>query len=692
MDLTIETFWKPRFAGVRAAGPKAALPGWSVETESNPSFVEAQLKLRPGFTNLASPVWFVAAPGAVGKSTLAREISAQTGAAYLDLATSQTVAGNYLTGGLVKNGLLERWQRNEMAVLIDALDEARLRVTQSSFDDFLSDVRTLASGRKFPTVLFGRVGIVEEAWFILGELGLECPIFDIEFFDSVRAKSFVLAAMNRLAQKVGQEWLKVALSTHKENYVQAISNFVDGLEKTAGPDGAHFAGYAPVLEAVAGVLATVSNPAALNESVREAMEGQILQNVAQQILKREAGKLQMQLRETIPDDVRSTLYLPEEQLARVAAIVLGTRPPSPPPGLKSEHVRAYDDAAKGLLPQHPFLDGTGKSPSGAVFAAAILAHALLAQSVEAAGAALSRAGNGPHTPNPFLIDFYLTRATDRWGSNPIIPPEHVVVLYDSIRARTSAGDIVRLTIEAEEGTDEADVEILVTAVGAKSPQRIMFRTSQAGELQFGRQVSGVAIDATELDVTIGSGGPVELIAPVSLSVARLSFDCPELVVQTSDLSGGNEDAVVALEARELVRSNVNRAPLIRKGAELAVFWPGANAYPWAGFGAEVLGDVGQSIDEELRALRRLVMAFRSHSKGRLARFQDKIEHARMTKGGVGIAIRERLLKDKILSREGNMYFLDPDALGRVTGATFYDLKLKRFNLRVQEYVASIADQ
>ena len=83
------------------------------------------------------------------------------------------------------------------------------------------------------------------------------------------------------------------------------------------------------------------------------------------------------------------------------------------------------------------------------------------------------------------------------------------------------------------------------------------------------------------------------------------------------------------------------------------------------------------------------MAFRSHSKGRLARFQDKIEHARMTKGALGVEIRHRLMRDKVLSLEDGMYFLDSAALGRVVGATYQDLKLKRFNNKVRAYVSSL---
>ncbi len=47
------------------------------------------------------------------------------------------------------------------------------------------------------------------------------------------------------------------------------------------------------------------------------------------------------------------------------------------------------------------------------------------------------------------------------------------------------------------------------------------------------------------------------------------------------------------------------------------------------------------------------------------------------------------MRDGILSVEHDMYFLNPSALGAVVGATYQDLKLKRFNDQVRRYVATI---
>jgi hypothetical protein len=274
MTYDIAGFWMQSLRGLLRPASHPSVPGWSIEAAPNTSFVEAELNLRDGYNDLGTPIWFVAAPGAVGKSTLAKAISARTGAVYLDLAKAETVAGNYLTGGLVKNRLLDAWQANQSTLLIDALDEARLRVTQSSFEDFLKDAETLARGRNLPAVFFGRVGIVDEAWLLLADAGLSCPIFDIDFFDRERSERFIMAALDRLSGEQKYRALATSLRWHRAAYKIATANFDTGLEKASASDGTRFSGYAPVLEAVATGLAEVTNPASLNDEVQKAMQGE----------------------------------------------------------------------------------------------------------------------------------------------------------------------------------------------------------------------------------------------------------------------------------------------------------------------------------------------------------------------------------------------------------------------------------
>ncbi|AOJ49730.1 hypothetical protein A8H32_08260 [Burkholderia thailandensis] len=63
----------------------------------------------------------------------------------------------------------------------------------------------------------------------------------------------------------------------------------------------------------------------------------------------------------------------------------------------------------------------------------------------------------------------------------------------------------------------------------------------------------------------------------------------------------------------------------------------------------------------------------------------------MTKGSLGIALRQRLIDDKVLSLEGPMYFLEPDLLGKTVGISFQDLKLKNYPSQSRAYLQVILD-
>jgi hypothetical protein len=353
----------------------------------------------------------------------------------------------------VKAGLWSAWQAGQSTLLVDALDEARLRVTQSSFEAFLADVANVAGTRGVPIVLLGRVNIVEEAWSILNEQsGLNPPIFDIELLQPERAKTLVRAAIERLAKvtdlKTGKRTyshLEGALAAHHSVYEKAASSLVDHLTKETSADGRQFAGYAPVLEAVATVIASESNPAKIDDAIESIFKGQVLCRVTSEVMIREAGKLSTQLAATVSGLDPAGLYDAEEQLSGLACLVLGAGNPKLPTSLPQHAVAAYEEAVQSLLPQHPFLDSRTQKPAGAVLGACILAGALTGQDKDVARAAQRFASGGPNTPNPFLLTFY-KQALD--GQN-VIPAEHVGLLYASLEATAGAGDVVRLSAEGE---------------------------------------------------------------------------------------------------------------------------------------------------------------------------------------------------------------------------------------------------
>ena len=397
---------------------------------------------------------------------------------------------------------------------------------------------------------------------------------------------------------------------------------------------------------------------------------------------REAVKLSTQLAATVPNISLTGLYGAEEQLSRLASLIFGAGSPRLPVGLPQQAVAAYEGAVQSLLPQHPFLDSRTQKPAGAVFGACILAAALTGDDTDLAKAAKRFASGGSTTPNPFLLTFY----QQALGTCKVISAEHIGLLYSSLEATAKAGETVRLTAE---GDESVEVEMSLLRRNDRE-DTYEFSTSVGSALCFGRRVGGITIDAENVDVELGDGGQLELWAPVALKVRGLVLNCDELVVKSEH--SRTEDLVVYLEATAAVANPALRPPTVRSGVQLQVAWPDSKLYPWNPFTSDIGEDPDLRMADAQRALRRLCISFRSHSKGRLARYQGKVEHFRMTKGTLGDTLRQCLVEDKVLSLEGTMYFLEPNVLGEKVGISFQDLKLKYYSEKSRAYLQRVLEK
>jgi len=88
-------------------------------------------------------------------------------------------------------------------------------------------------------------------------------------------------------------------------------------------------------------------------------------------------------------------------------------------------------------------------------------------------------------------------------------------------------------------------------------------------------------------------------------------------------------------------------------------------------------------------LRRILCEFRSHSRGTLARYKEKIEHERILKNEIGQSVLNKLLDDEILSLQGSHYILDPDGLNAHLGVTWPDLRKGQMSETLLNYLRDI---
>ena len=73
-------------------------------------------------------------------------------------------------------------------MIVDALDEGRVKVTETAFEDFLRDLGQLASeGSSVKAVLFGRTQVAETAWLLLDDQGVRTAFYTIDPFDEEQA-------------------------------------------------------------------------------------------------------------------------------------------------------------------------------------------------------------------------------------------------------------------------------------------------------------------------------------------------------------------------------------------------------------------------------------------------------------------------------------------------------------------------
>ncbi|MFS8042417.1 hypothetical protein ACI7CM_14620 [Xanthobacter sp. AM33] len=585
---------------------------------------------------------------------------------YIDLAEADPVGGNTLSGGLLKSGTYENWQNETSTVLIDGLDEARLRVTQEAFEAFLSDVAEIAAKRRVPTVLFGRTGAIQDAWIILSDQ-IPVSVLEIGYYDPAKAEEFALARLVAINPK----------NPHLTSCRDAIGVVLGKLRENTAQDGDRFAGYAPVLKVVADEVAQ-SNPAALIARIKAGGQPITLQDIVKTILDREHEKLTtLTLEQT---ELMDRLYLPEEQLHRLVARVY--RQPTPGlPKMSPNDAKAYSDALEGWVPEHPFLDG-GNKASSSVFEAVIAAQAV--RTPQTSDIAITKELARGAAANPFLSEFYFLQQQTNF-----VQPEHIGVIYSSMRARLSLGDTASLTIDGTESTDElealrAEIEISITRGDMDGTQIRSFESEQAGRVRLGSHTQDVDISAPQATVDIGGAQETVLVAPVSIQCGRLELSTERLIVESPP---GSPDGAISLEADQAETGTITGVPILNGEITLSVSWPNSMAHPWTSFSVAPSISPDPRVDEALRRFRKFVIAFRSHSKGSLKRYRAKLEHERMTKGS-GRVVLNHMISTGIISADMTMFTLHPEKLAELTAMSYSSCMSQQFTKEAEAFVSA----
>ena len=674
---TIEDFWIPSLGRKQAPIRMARAPvGWTTNLNSFGQFIEAPLELSNDFgTEPVYPIILVSAPGAVGKSTLASQIASRTGGILLDLAEADAVGAATVTGGLAWAGLFDRFLDGNVALLIDGLDEARIRVTQDSFAAFLEDISKLANENCKPITIFGRTSAIEDAWLTLAELDVDAPVLEIKFHGPEAALEFIARRIIGIRTDNGED---VSATADADRRAAAV--ILEGLGKHAQVDGNRFVGYAPVLIAVAKRVAAERNPMALVQALERGTDALSLKEIVDAIVDRERSKLDP-LDFTDPH-LKGQLYAKTEQVERLISAVYEIDHSPNLPEMNQQDAETYKNALDRWVPDHPFTDGSGKRPSSEVFGGFIAAEAL---KIDWASEAVQKAEIESAKVNPFVWRF---RLTEHWteledaeieADHEFVPLGDLGLAFTSLQASLPRLESAHLHVDGDvddTGGQSGYAEVEITRYFEEGIRFIRLRSECSGTMYFGPRISDVSISGRHLNI-VTTTSEIAITAPVDLDVGEISLGDAGILVEAPRRGMGDGNAVIRLRCGGFNWRNSSLT--MRSGVELAVDWPGSERFPWHRYRKpEIPQGVDEVIAERLRRLRKILLLFQAKGKGQLAKYKGAIDHDRRSRGS-GAAVRDLLLDEEILFEDGRVYVLDTDRMSEVLGLTFSEIRSATVN-------------
>ncbi len=398
------------------------------------------------------------APGASGKSALAKYIAYRYKGLYWDLAKI-TLGENSFHGTLWRAMKQEKLYQyfNDLrsgsgVLVLDAFDEAEMISGRTGIEFFLRDLAVEVEATKageYPTILlFART---ESATFIAEfcvKNSIEYLQYEIGFFAEHNAKQFIRKKLELMHKDITQT------VNHCIDEQFVVINRLLGNKEVA----ASFLGYAPVLEALAQSFDEERNTVRLLEKLKgnDITTTKIIYSILNYLLIREHEKVCSGLKEKwgkeYPEFNRwDIVYCVEEQMVRVAEYIIfqevNTSSFYELDGMIPEQYTDYVESLKVFLPQHPFLQNLISNEAfeftGPAFRDYVLAFILSkADYVDLAFEYFSDKSLTTRFPSQLLFDFYV-EFSDAEMTGKIFP-----LLYDSYKAKETMDKFVTIDISS----------------------------------------------------------------------------------------------------------------------------------------------------------------------------------------------------------------------------------------------------
>lgn len=643
-------------------------------------------------------VILISAVGATGKTALAQVLANETGLPLLDLGGHKPVGDNTLTGLLTSTFRTEDLSeiflglaQGSYGVIIDGVDEGRSKTTEKGFEAFLDDiVRLCVTSENTSFVLLGRTKILDDCWLYLSEKGISTGLITISSFDLPSARSYIDSYTRAQESKFQAQY------TETRDYIlNMLSNAFSDNPKQSSDSFLSFIGYPPVLDSIVTLLGREPNYHKLLTQLQSTsasnVEITLLHRITTYILQREKDQkvipnivnpLISDLPKSLQDEISEKVFGFEEQCLRLVAFCLN-KPLSQK--IINEPVlnEKYEEQLLAWLPEHPFLTGTRFR--NVVFEAVALATLMNLRDSEYVPMVLEYLDSHKHS-------YHLVYLLSIISQDGYVPIEYLRAVLGSSLEFRSTNTTVELAVEGPDtdefmsGTAEIEIEILSGKdEGTSKTFTFHSNVSVYSSIALGEHLSTTYV-SLPCHVVLASGQDIELTAPVEIYADTISLEAKALTLKHAP-KANPEDSVI-LQVRSL-RSTLESVTTNGVALRIATTEEGT-LYPLVQY-AEKKPQLPSDklIAAKYIRLRRILMAFRSHSRGTMARYKSKIESDRVLRNEMGHALLRKLLADRILTAEGNFYFLQPEGINTHLGVTWIDLRMGKTSDKLIQYLRSI---
>lgn len=622
------------------------------------------------------------APGATGKSALARYISRKKNALLWDLS-QYPIASHSFSGMLVEalgpqdfsnftTGLLN----GDSVLVLDALDEAEMISGRTAIETLLEDLRDRISTSSCPNVIL--CARTETAHFIRNFYNqdkhkLEISQYEISFFEDTAAIDFVKKKISENRTKNGD---KRQVTTATEACIKSLFDEIKRLLDHDDEAIRSFIGYAPVLEALAVYCDEENNTMQLLQKIQKAScSAEIFQKIMEHILVREKGKVVNGFKERCsreyPEfDGWNCVYSEEEQLIRIINYILFEEiyfDAFSNDTLPRELASGYRECVISFLKDHPFLHmfSRGNEPridfTGPAFRDYVLAR--LMTELRTCDDCDDYAQNyfGEHSeharfPSQLYFDLY------EYYSNHSMCMSHFKFLYDAFKAKERAQFMSSVTIEqADEETvvvfrQEAATkkqhmhEVILNVIDQDSPLEVV-------------QLNNCYIDV-DTEVVLGAAKKDVIISNSTIKCKKLHIHSESIMLSADSAEGILLSTKEGIDASKC--SSAKFDIRVENGASIHISSPDINSwYKLKKYAYELDDETDIDVTKFEHAVRAILKYFRKDRKDAPGKHHEYIDFVVVGNSPLKRDILEFLISKGIIfqdSKDMKQYKLNSQVL------------------------------